>query len=520
MAKEVVDENKSTNCLLEDYLEESPLKVSSSNSEDMLGVGENYLFKQPQSMFDIEKETAEEEPDAEKDKEDEENQDEEINGVKESINDDSVVSEMKNLQIPQKLEIVIDPWKMDGKGQIYSEKYVIRNEGNTAGTLTLSNLACKSQEPGKVIVKSDNCGLHDNEDKALYMEMWFGNDNPIVLSEQGTEYQAVLQPGEELTVCFAGEVNEYAAENWKNDDVRVSVVYSWDTEEPVESESVGDKSVTESEENGEKEISRDSAKDTGIDDNPVKVEEPEGLEENEEVEENIGREEGEAQGKDEQSEANERNEGQGNPGEVGENKVSGEDSSKNAELKEPAGDAIYSEGNSQWEELVSGGENIFYIDEEAQISSGTEQGETGEDRTKAIELSEGQEMKAIVDFWKVEPDYQITSAQYRIRNVGERAGIFSLTDLVCQPKEECGINVKTIREEVQDTDEKVIYMELVLGNGEKFVLTQTGSECKVELRPGEDMIIQFVGVMNVDMYENWKEDSVVIRAGCSWETEK
>lgn len=91
---------------------------------------------------------------------------------------------------------------------------------------------------------------------------------------------------------------------------------------------------------------------------------------------------------------------------------------------------------------------------------------------------------------------------------------------MCQPKEECEINVKTIREEVQDTDEKAIYMELVLGNGEKFVLTQTGSECKVELRPGEDMIIQFVGVMNVDMSEDWKEDNVVIRAGCSWETEK
>ncbi len=36
-------------------------------------------------------------------------------------------AEIKDLQIPQKLEIVIDPWEMDGKEQIYSEQYTIRS---------------------------------------------------------------------------------------------------------------------------------------------------------------------------------------------------------------------------------------------------------------------------------------------------------------------------------------------------------------------------------------------------------
>lgn len=43
-----------------------------------------------------------------------------------------------SLQIPQKLQIVIDPFEMDGKGQIYSEQYMVRNMGETAGALTLA----------------------------------------------------------------------------------------------------------------------------------------------------------------------------------------------------------------------------------------------------------------------------------------------------------------------------------------------------------------------------------------------
>lgn len=478
MAEESDDENRSIDFRLEDYLDKNSLKGKddiSSVSEDLLGVGGEHSFEQPRNMFDIEeKKTAEKDSDVKRDKKDEKKESEELAETKDSAGDETVVSEMKSLQIPQKLDVVIDPWEMDGKGQIYSEEYVIRNGGDTAGTLILSNLACKTQESGKVIVRSDNDGLHDNEEKSIYMEMWFGDSDLIVLSEQEAEYRAVLKPAEELTIHFAGEVNEYASENWISDDVRVSVVYSWETEEPMEDENEEDKDTEKSEENEiEKALIDTSASDKEkTDDEFVRAEDLEEVGKNEEAKES-------------------------------------QNSKENEELKEPV------------EDVEDDEENIFYIDGDVRIDDGIIQEEIEEDRIKVIELSEEQMTKAaVVDSWKVKQDYQITSIKYLIQNVGERAGIFSLTDLVCQPKEECGINVKTIREEVQDTDEKAIYMELVLGNGEKFVLTQTGSECKVELRPGEDMIIQFVGVMNVDMSEDWKEDSVVIRAGCSWETEK
>lgn len=164
---------------------------------------------------------------AEKKSDDKEKESEDKNPENDS---DAGMSEVENLQIPQKLEIVIDPWEMDGKSQIYSEQYTIRNTGEAAGVLTLSQLICRPQEKGDVIVRTDKDGVHDTEEKSLYMEMIFGNGESVVLSEEGTEYRAVLKSGEELSFWFAGEVNEYAAEGWKDEDVAVGVVYSWDEE--------------------------------------------------------------------------------------------------------------------------------------------------------------------------------------------------------------------------------------------------------------------------------------------------
>ena len=153
---------------------------------------------------------------------------------KEVVKDDSEEnlgtkkSGMESLQVPQRLEVVIDPWEMDGKSQIYSDQYAIRNIGETAGVLTLSRLTCKSQEKSSAIVRTDKNGLHDNEEKAVYMEMIFGNGDSVVLSEKESEYRAELKPGEELVLWFTGEVNEYADTGWEDGDITVGVVYSWD----------------------------------------------------------------------------------------------------------------------------------------------------------------------------------------------------------------------------------------------------------------------------------------------------
>lgn len=473
MAEEAGDENKSTEYLSEDY-----------------------FFEQSQSNFEAEeKKAVKENADAEKGGE--ENKD--LVETIESADNKSAASGMKNLQIPQKMEIVIDPWEMDGRGQIYSETYVIKNRGNTTGTLTLSNLACKPGESSGVIVRSNKDGLHDNEEKALYMEMRFGDSDYIVMSEQGAEYQAELKPEEELTIRFTGEVNENTSEDWANVNVRVaSVIYSWNMEEISADEDADDKESAESEENTNerKGILRDK---------------------------NIDVEE-EATG------ADNGNKGSGEIEESGgESKESAESEENTNEMKKPSGDAakdVKEEANGSdnggkdtGKMEDSSGENIFYIDRGEQIKDGNMQEEKKENEIKVIELLEEQETKAVIDFLKMKANYQITSPQFIIRNGGEKTGILSLKNIVRLSEEGSEIAVKAVREEVQDADEKAVFVEMVLGNGNEIALTQTDSEYKLELGPGEDVVIQFDGVMNEEMSEEWEEGCIVIDAVYSWDVE-
>lgn len=101
--------------------------------------------------------------------------DEEINKEKNKEKSEPEDTDLKQLQIPQKLEVVIDPWEMDGKSQIYSEQYVIRNDGKEPGMLTLSNLACKVSEQSGAVVTTNRAGLHDGDEKLICMQIIFGN---------------------------------------------------------------------------------------------------------------------------------------------------------------------------------------------------------------------------------------------------------------------------------------------------------------------------------------------------------
>lgn len=139
--------------------------------------------------------------------------------------------EKKSLQMPQKLEVVIDPWEIDGKGQVYSDEYVIQNTGEDTGVLTLSNLTCIPREKSGAVIRTDRNGIHGDKRKSIYMELLFSTGERIILSEEGGRYEAELKPGEEVSLQFAGEVNEYADGNWDNEDIAVGVVYSWDMKE-------------------------------------------------------------------------------------------------------------------------------------------------------------------------------------------------------------------------------------------------------------------------------------------------
>lgn len=157
-----------------------------------------------------------------------------------NVDDINRAEQLMQLQMPQKLGIVIDPYEIDGKGQIYSEEYVIKNNGKTAGLLTLSKLLCVPAGEYRVDVRTDTEGIHEGKENAIYMELVFGNGDKAVFSQEGSSYEVRLEPEEELTLRFAGEVNENASRQIESTDIEVSVTYVWEVEKAVAQKTVSD----------------------------------------------------------------------------------------------------------------------------------------------------------------------------------------------------------------------------------------------------------------------------------------
>lgn len=144
------------------------------------------------------------------------------------------------LQIPEKLEVIIDPWEINENGQIYAEPFTIKNTGDVPGVLTLS-FTCKMNKKDGVMIKETSERLHDSNKKLIYMTVALGDGEKSAFTEEGAQCQAELQPGAEMSLRFEGEVNENTKEEWKNGDIEFQGRYSWEEENifEIEKEDLG-----------------------------------------------------------------------------------------------------------------------------------------------------------------------------------------------------------------------------------------------------------------------------------------
>lgn len=414
----------------------------------------------------------------------------EINNNKENIEDSTGEKDtgLKQLQIPQKLEVVIDPWEMDEKGQIYSEEYVIRNDSKTPGILTLSNLACKVSERSGAVVVSSQAGIHDGFEKLIYMQMIFGNDDKVVLSQENTAYEVELQPGEELSVGFEGEVNENAPEGWQNGDVAVSVVYSWQLKET--SDDIDEKEAVLQDvdlRNEKEEVKEDEKGYRYIAENGKEVKENE--EEEQEEQANTEKQEGK---------------------EISEDR--GQIEEELTENEEQSGEELAEEREQSGEEFT---EKKEPTDENEDL--------------KVIKLQD-RDMKPVefvIDKWNEEEDGQFLSGQYLVKNEGEATGIFTLSDNFYVSADQNEMDSQTEQEKWKDSKSLAMDMKLVLENGEKIDFAQKvldenpeGSGYKEVLRPGEEVKLRFVIIPEGEDLEELKKSDMVVKIIGSWDREE
>lgn len=432
-------------------------------------------------------------------------------------------SELKNLQIPQKFEVVIDPWEMDGKGQIYSEQYLISNTGDMPGILTLSNLVCRPREQSRVIVKTDKEGLHDSGDKFIYMEMLFGNEERIVFSEGNSQYQTELDPGEELSVCFVGEVNENAFGKWKNDDIAVSLVYSWEMEEKQANDDVEKGEQPRIDDNKGLEYTEEKQQGDIDEENPEKKETEDTNAENLEgsLQTDISLENSE------ETSGSDENDGEMQEQQDGSDKIiSGGKSSDNIDAEThqticPSFSTETVNGQEASEAYLEDNmpektQKVCMQDEQILSESILEISDKEKEKEKDIELKEPQNINVAINSWIVDEMGKITSTKYKLKNTGNFTGTWIIRELFCNTEKQSGIRICTDQKDVQGENVKSIYMELVLGSGEKVILSQKNSEYKVKLEPGEEVLIYFAGEMSRDLFEIWEEKSLEVTAACSW----
>lgn len=493
-----------------------------------------------------------------------ETQREQIEG-REQKTADVQASGLRNLQIPQKMDVVIDPWEIDGKGQVYSDVYFIRNIGNEPGVLTLSNLVCRPREQSRVTVKTDRDGIHDSDSKCIYMEMLFGNGNRIIFSSEKSQYQTELKPGEELSVCFSGEVNENAFEKWVDQDVMVSVVYSWeagdmldglDLEEKNAPEKDGQTQVTtleESADNLQTEIGREKPADCQhTDENEEESVDRQQADENKEnsVDDQQADERGEEPADTQKADMSIESEGEEQKTDSGEGKIVSnlsEETDKglldtqhtgvdyeSIKREEPAtniGTQYDSNTNINTESEKEADiaynieenrpkDNLKIAAEDLQINQGivsTDEKEKEEIKNMKLQESQNAEMK--IDFWKIDENGRIVSPQYLLCNAGDTLGTLTLAELICKPQEPGEIKVMADKNGLNDSEGKSVYMEFVSENGEKVVLSQENSMYEVKLEPGEKLAFRFIGEANGNLFENREEGDIVVTAIYYWHRE-
>lgn len=235
-----------------DILESDVPETKESSSENVLGdtQGQDVLGQDASEAESVEAKVAESDilksdsPESEtsdfeeKTSDIEESKEIETNGSQAVLPDGEALGREEGLaylQIPEKLEIVIDPWEIDERGQIYSEPFIVKNLGNGPGVLTLS-FACRTNGEDGANISETKERLRESGEKLIYMRVAFENGEGVAFTKKGAQCKAELEPGEELALWFEGEVNEYAEEPWESEDIEIEGIYSWEREEIQSSE--------------------------------------------------------------------------------------------------------------------------------------------------------------------------------------------------------------------------------------------------------------------------------------------
>jgi hypothetical protein len=137
--------------------------------------------------------------------------------------------------IPTTVDFTLDPLELAGRGQIYSESFVIENLGENSVLLTLSDIRVTfANDTDFEAVPLPFGEDFQTERKVLYLALDFGRDDisPIILTD--TEHPAnvripLFDADTEFSTAalsFSGNINSPAELDWLPGDVHIAMTYT------------------------------------------------------------------------------------------------------------------------------------------------------------------------------------------------------------------------------------------------------------------------------------------------------
>ncbi|MEY8392194.1 hypothetical protein AALA98_12630 [Lachnospiraceae bacterium 45-W7] len=135
------------------------------------------------------------------------------------------------VEVPQNLNFYLDPQNEGGRGQIYSDKYRIRNAGKEAVILSMELALSILEEQADITFCPEKWDT-EPEDRSIYMYAVFegswGEDKGILTSETSCREKIILQPagmeGDAVYISFGGTLSK--SKKWKSGELGINAFYT------------------------------------------------------------------------------------------------------------------------------------------------------------------------------------------------------------------------------------------------------------------------------------------------------
>jgi hypothetical protein len=144
-------------------------------------------------------------------------------------------SDVVNLIIPATVSIIIDPFEINGRGQVFSDTYKIQNLGHTDVVMTFTDMRCTfANEADFEPMARPFEEYGGSSRKSMYLLLDFGREDisPVVLTDSNhiSEVSIPLSganadTASSISLSFSGYVGQNLNTHWHDGDVKISLGY-------------------------------------------------------------------------------------------------------------------------------------------------------------------------------------------------------------------------------------------------------------------------------------------------------